>query len=196
MTPEEVAARAREGGVTFAFDTNALFGEGPLFAVCNAVSRYNERLAARELAPLRLVVCAVAHAEKVFDLKQAFKGTFNIDAIVQGLQRKGLIIQPFDVNHALETAVRLGERYTTIAEWRAAKKERCLECLGLPPGTLAPGSGKYCGTTVDWLIGGHARSESALLVTDDAGPEFVGLTDCLKLSTLKAAIDQLLGEPS
>lgn len=195
MTPEEVAARAREGGVTFAFDTNAVFGEGPLFAVCNAVSLYNERLAARGLAPLRLVVCTVAHAEKVFDLKQKFRGTFNIDVIVRGLQRKGLIIQPFDVKHALATAVRLGERHTTTAEWRAAKKKRCLECLGLPRETPAPGSGAQCGAMVDWLIGGHALSEGALLVTDDTGPELVGLTERLKLSTLKTAIEQLVGEP-
>lgn len=196
MTPEEVAARARAGGVTFAFDTNALFGEKPLIAICNAVARYNERLIARGLAPLRLLVCAVAHAEKVFDLKQQFKGTFDIDVIVCGLQRKGLFIQPFNVDHALETAVRLGERYATTADWRAAKRERCLKCLALPPKTPTPGSGQHCGATIDWLIGGHARSEGALLVTDDTGPEFMGLTEHLKLTTLKIAIEQLLAEPS
>lgn len=129
MSPEEIAEKARRGGLTLAFDTNALFGERSLFGVCNGVARYNERLAQRGLSPIRLVVCTVAHAEKLFDLKQQYRGTFDQDVILRGLQRKGLVIQPFDGKHAMETAVRLGELHPTTAEWHAAKKKRCLECL-------------------------------------------------------------------
>jgi hypothetical protein len=193
---EEIADKARSGGLTLAFDTNALFRDKRLFAVCNGVSRYNERLKERGLSPVRLVVCTVAHAEKLFDLKQAFKETFDRDVILQGIQRKGLIIQAFEIRHAMETGVRLGERHATPDAWHAAKKKRCLQCLGLPSETPLEATGQGCGATVDWLIGGHARAEGFVLVTDDTGPEFKGLTERLKLSTLEEALEQLLGEPS
>jgi hypothetical protein len=195
VTPEEVSARARLGGLTLAFDTNALFGDRTLFAVCDEVALYNARLARRGLAPIRLLVCTVAHAEKLFDLKKQFRGTFDENVILDGLRRKGLVIQPFEVKHALETAIRLGERHPTTPEWHAAKRRRCLECLGLPAITAAPGTGQECGATVDWLIGAHARSEGGILVSDDKGAEFVGLIERIPISTLQASLKQLLGEP-
>lgn len=76
MTPQEMAARLRPGGVALAFDANALFGEGSLFAVCSDIARHNEHLAARGQPPVRLVVSTIAHTEKLFDLKQEFQDRF------------------------------------------------------------------------------------------------------------------------
>lgn len=194
MTREEIAARLRLGGVALAFDTNAMFGEACLFAVCNDVSRHNERLRVRGLPPSRLLVSAVAHTEKLFDLKQQFRDRFDDGVILRGLQSKGLIVQPFDPAHAAETAQRLGERYTTSADWHEAKRLRCWKCLGLGTAKATPGTGKSCGATVDWLIGGHARAEGCVLVTDDTGPEFAGLVDRVKLEVLETALDDILSE--
>lgn len=196
MNADEIAARMRPGGLTLAFDTNALFAEQILLGTCNDVARLNDRLAASSLPALRLVVCAVAHAEKLFDLKQRFRASFDVSAIVQGLAGKGLLIQPFATNHALETASRLGERYPTTGDWRAAKKKRCLQCLGLREEAAVTATGKGCGATVDWLVGGHARAEGSILVTDDTGPEFAGLVERVRLTTLSEALQGLLREPA
>lgn len=194
MTSEELATRLRRGGVALAFDTNALFGERSLFAVCSDVARHNDHLAVGGLPPVRLVVSALAHAEKLFDLKQQFQDRFDGGRILQGLARKGLAVEPFGADHALETARRLGERHPTTAAWHEAKRRRCLQCLGLPTTTATPGNGRACGATVDWLIGGHARASGCVLVTSDAGPEFAGLADRVELEALEAALRSILRE--
>lgn len=192
MTEGEVAERLRAGGVAFAFDTNALFGAPRLFGVCAAVSQHNERLRLTSLQPIRLTVSAIAHAEKLFDLKQKYRDKFDPDVILEGLRSKGVHVEPFESRHALETAQRLGERYKDTKDWHEAKRLRCVRALGLPTDTKTPGTGKGCGATVDWLIGGHARAARCVLVTDDTGPEFVGLVDRVKLEVLEAALKALL----
>ena len=194
MTPQEITARLRPGGVAFAFDTNALFGEGSLFAVCNDVALHNDHLVARGLPPVRLVVSTIAHTEKLFDLKQKFQENFDGAKILRGLARKGLAIEPFVADHAIETAQRIGDRNPNTAAWHEAKRRRCLQCLGLPTATDTPGKGSGCGATVDWLIGGHARAAGCVLVTNDTGPEFAGLADRVKLDVLKAALQTILSE--
>lgn len=197
MTPDEIATRLRAGGVRLAFDTNAMYFDKRLIAVCTAITRWNERLAARGQQPVALLVCTVAHAEKLFDLKQRYRDTFNADVILRGLSRKGLLIQPFEHDHALETAMRLGEKYPSEDAWHRAKKERCLRCVGLDPKAVqAAGTGRGCGATVDWLIGAHARAEGCVLVTGDTGVEFSGLTERVGLATLESALRQLVDEPS
>ncbi len=59
---------------------------------------------------------------------------------------------------------------------------------------MAPGSGKQCGATFDWLVGAHARAEGFVLVTDDTGPEFAGLVERVKLDVLVAAVRAVLAE--
>lgn len=195
MTPqEEFAALLRLGGVALAFDTNALFFDRRLTEVCNDVARHNEHLAARALPPVRLVVSAVAHAEKLFDLKQQFQARFDGAKILQGFVRKGLAVEPFRADHAIETAKRLGERYATDGAWQGAKRLRCISCLGLAASTVPPGTGRGCGATVDWLIGGHARAAGCVLVTNDVGPEFAELADRVTLDVLEAALQAILSE--
>jgi hypothetical protein len=197
VTADELAARLREGAVTLAFDTNAVYRDRRLNELCDRIARHNLRLAAEGRAPVRLVISAVAYAEKLFDLKQRWRGTFNLDVILDGLRSKGIEVQPFDARHALETAARLGERYPNDAAWQRAKRDRCLSCLGLSPSAAeAPGTGRTCGATVDWLVGGHARAEGCMLVTDDTDPELGGLLDRVGLETLAAALRLLSEAPA
>lgn len=197
MTQDEIAMRLRLGGLALAFDTNAIYFDRKFIKLCNAIKLYNERLAEQSRQAVRLLVCAVAHAEKLFDLKQHYRDRFDDRVILDGLRSKGLEIHSFDARHALETAIRLGERYADEAEWHHAKKERCIRCVGLDPAKVsAPGTGRRCGATVDWLIGAHARAEGCVLVTDETGPEFAGITERVKLETLEAAVHQVLAEPT
>lgn len=196
MTGDEIGARLREGGFVVAFDTNAVYRDRRLNGLCDRFARHNLHLQAAGRAPVRLVISAVAYAEKLFDLKQRWRGDFTIDVILDGLRSKGIEVQSFDARHALETAARLGEKYPNDAAWQRAKRDRCLHCLGLSLSTtLAPGSGRTCGATVDWHIGGHARAQGSILVTDDTDSELGGIIERVSLDTLEAALVQLVGEP-
>jgi hypothetical protein len=197
MTEDEIAERLRTGGLKLAFDTNALEADRRRDAVCDNVAQWNATLVSQSLLRVQLVVCAVAHHEKVFHLKRRLREKFNPDVIVKGLHAKGLTIEPYDTRHALATGAWIGERYPEPDDWYRAKKERSLRSVGLDPGAVeAPGSGKGCGATVDWLIIGHARAEGCVLVSDDTGPEFAGLVERVKLGTLEAALEKLVSEAS
>ena len=198
MKKDDLATRMRQGGVALAFDTNAVYDDRGLFDLCDRIERYNLRhdTAAPPRPRIRLVISAVAYAEKLFDLKQRFHNRFDIGRILDGLTRKKLDFQAFNDQHALATAVRLGQRFPTDADWHEAKRKRYLRSLGLPENTTTQGTGKSCGATVDWLVGGHAQAEGAILVTDDQGPEFHGLAERVHFQVLKDVVDQLLAEPA
>lgn len=197
MTEDEIAERLQAGGLKLAFDTNAVEGDSRRDAICDNVKQWNARLAERSLAPVFLVVCAVVHHEKVFHLKQRLRDTFKPSVIIDGLKEMGIITEPYDAQHAMETGAWIGERYPTPNDWYRAKKERSLRSLGLDPiTTKVPASGKGCGATVDWLIIGHARAEGYVLVSDDMGPEFAELVERVKLGTLERALAKLVREAS
>lgn len=194
MTKDEIAARMRNGGVALAFDTNAIYDDRRFIKFCDRLAMYNLRLDTARNPGIRLIISAVAHAEKLFDLKQKFQEKFKVDEILKGLARKNVDIQAFESRHSLETAVRLGQRYPKDVDWHKAKRARYIAALGLPADTDAPATGKHCGATVDWLVGGHAQAEEAILVTNDTGPEFRGLAERVKLEILEDALDELLAE--
>jgi hypothetical protein len=209
VTEDEFIERVRKGQGKLLFDTNALFGHRRLIALCDAVTRLNDRLAAISGPPLNLLVSAAAHAEKLFDLKQAYDASYSPAQILQGMQRKGLAVLSFETAHAEAMAVLIGKQYPTREEWRQAKKQRCLHCLGIKelaenpgpcsqcgrPGT-APGSGKTCGATIDWLIAAHAVAEGCILVTDDRGVEYKLVQHKIRLTSLERAITRILEEVS
>ncbi len=194
MNLDEFAKHLRGRSLTLAFDTNAIESDDRFTGVCNRLIQYNLRRAMADRAPIRLVICAVAHFEKLFHLKQHLKHKFNVSVVVQMLKTKGVEIQPFDVEHALHTANRIGSQHKTSADWQNAKREMYLQSLGFPLSTQTIGTGKNCGATIDWLIGGHAQAENAILVTDDEGPEYRGIVDRVKLEVVEAAINELLAE--
>lgn len=195
MKSDDLANRMRQGGVALAFDTNAVYDDRGLFNLCDQIALYNIRHDEAARPRIRLLITAVAYAEKLFDLKQRFREKFDIKFILEGLARKRIEFQAFDANHALETAERLGRRFPTDAAWHEAKRKRYLQSLNLPENTTTPGTGKSCGATIDWLVGGHAEAEGAILVTNDQGPEFHGIDDRVRLQILKDVVDQLLAEP-
>lgn len=201
MSPEEVVAflrgewaRERGEGPTLAFDTNTIFGDNPRsdpgIEVINTINRAN---AARgEAPPVRLVVPAVVFHEKVRQMIQRRGARFDASLPLGFVKSNNLEIEPFEEEHALKVAKRLHELYPTRDDWRAFKKRRCLQCLKLPAGTVTGGNGHDCGATVDWLIVGHAEAMGYLLVTNDGGPEFAGVTLRANLDTVLAAAKALL----
>ncbi len=196
MTAAEIAERLRNGGVAFAFDTNAVESERRLVALCNQVLQYNERLTARQRSGVKLVIISLVYAERIFHLKQRFRDRFDLDAILRGLHGKGLEIQAYTARHAEGTAARIGERYPDTASWHRAKRDRYLHSLGLDPRTAQiPGTGQSCGATVDWHIGGHAHAEGCVLVTDDDDLELRGSLQRVELESLEKALESVLGEP-
>jgi hypothetical protein len=198
VTGDEIAARLKGGGIKLAFDTNALWDTRRHIKLCSAVQRLNVELHHRARLPVALIVCTIAHAEKLMDLKQLWRERFDRREILRGLERKGLHIQPFEAEHAMETGDRLGERYPDGEAWRTAKKRRYMEALGMSPirdSDRVSGSGASCDATIDWLIVGHARAEGCVLVTRDGGDEFKGFVDRVRIETLQAAIEQIQWEP-
>lgn len=197
MTEDEIAERLHAGGLKLAFDTNAIEDDPRTSRLRNDVVQWSSTLASRDLAQVRLIACAVVHHEKVFHLKRQFGERFNPDVIVKALKSRGWQIDPYDIRHALATGEWIGARYPTESTWHLAKKERSLRSLGLDPSKdQVPGSGKGCGATVDWLIIGHARAEGCVLVSDDMGPELLGLVERVKLGTLESALRKLVSEAS
>ncbi|MFO0603949.1 MAG: hypothetical protein U0324_12285 [Polyangiales bacterium] len=201
MSPEEVVAFLRgegrtneEGPPALAFDTNTIFGDNPRsdpgIEVINTVNRAN---AARgEAPPVRLVVPAVVFHEKVRQMIQRRGGKFDASLPLGFVRSNNLEIEPFEQQHALAVAKRLHGIYPTRGDWRAFKKRRCLQCLKLSAATATGGDGHDCGATVDWLIVGHAEAMGYLLVTNDGGPEFVGVALRANLDTVLAAAKALL----
>jgi len=75
-----------------------------------------------------------------------------------------------------------------------AARLRAGAALGLPKDTPAPATGESCGMTNDWLIGGHARAENCILVTDDKDPEFGGGLERVRLDVLESVLGELGGQ--
>lgn len=183
MTPEE---RIAAGGAVLALDTNAIYGLGRLAKVCNHV---NLLRAAAEPLDIRLCVPAVVHMEVLFDLRQNIGTKFDANIVVQGLLDKGLTIAPFEERHAVHAAERLAESFPHKADWQAAKRRHCIECLGLglseEKAYELESRKKPCSATIDWVIAAHAAHEGWILVTNDKGAEFAGLKLKMKLEQLE-----------
>lgn len=84
ISEQEIIERIDSGRAKFLFDTNALFGDGRLIRLCTAIGRM-----CAHRPPVPLYVSATAHAEKLFDLKQAFKDRYDPSVIIKGLEGRG-----------------------------------------------------------------------------------------------------------
>ncbi len=73
--------------------------------------------------------------------------------------------------------------------WDAAKRERCLEVLGLPD---APSRGGLA--SIDWAIAAQAEAEQWILITGDTRAEFRRVTLKLTKGALRRILDELLQE--
>jgi predicted nucleic acid-binding protein len=183
MTPEE---RIAAGGAVLALDTNAIYGLRRLAKLCNHV---NLLRSAADPLDIRLCVPAVVHMEVLFDLRQNRGPGFDANIVVQSLVDKGLTIAPFEERHAMHAAERLAESFPQNADWQAAKRRHCIDCLGLGlPEDKArelASRKRSCGATIDWVIAAHAAHEGWILVTNDNQSEFAGLKLKMKLEQLE-----------
>lgn len=190
----ELEARLRVGGLTLAFDTNALESHQHFFNACDAIRLLN---APRQNGQkIGLAVYAVAHGEKLLHLRQGHKadilGLFDDDRICADLADRGVEIMAFEERHARRVAMRLQERYPTRAQWLAEKRQRYLQALGMTAhAQLSAATGKKCSATVDWLLAAQAEVEGHILVTDDRGPEFACLAERVPFDTLAKALGHL-----
>jgi hypothetical protein len=162
---------------TIAFDTNAIFGDhrssDPGIELIDTINLINER---RSAAPvIGMVIPALVLHEKLRKMAQRRGKAFDVSLPLAFLRAKNLVVKGFGLPHAVGTADRLSRAHPRQEDWRAFKKRRCLECLGLPETTSTQGDGHACGATVDWLIAGQAELKGYLLVTGDTGAEFRGL---------------------
>jgi len=89
----------------------------------------------------------------------------------------------------LKISNRFYTRYPTRDEWLKAKIERCAKCLGIDKDEV--NKNKSCSATIDWLIAGYAVAEKCLLITDDRGIEFEGISCKTKLETLEQGLHEL-----
>jgi len=187
MKPNEVYQLLCQGKLTFAFDTNAVFGHHQFWRVCNKINQLNDKYHYE----FNLTVSALVHTEKLFDLKQGLKEKYNLEIVTQALISKRVSVKPFEVHHAEATASLIGEQFITNDNWHQFKRQQCIDCLGLQTREDIPGKGKKCGATVDWFIVGHAYCEDYLLISQDGGEEFNGIYKKTDLESLEAAVDQL-----
>ncbi len=186
MNKKEVYQLLCEGKLTIAFDTNIVFHELRFLTLCDNINRINEA----HHYQLCLVVSAIVHTEKLFDLKQKYQERYDIEEVNRFLDRKRISIVPYERCHAQAVAHLVGKQFPSNKEWRAFKRQSCINCLGIKDNHVPmPGSGKKCGATVDWLIAGYAIAEDCLLVTNDKGKEFQGIKKTT-FDELEAAVNQ------
>jgi predicted nucleic acid-binding protein len=194
MTEDELLALLSDGvEVVLAFDTNAIFGNhanDPFIQLCNAINRLNR---IRDPRRIRKVIAAPVYMEKLHDLRQGHRN-YDHQKIEQFLEDKQIDVMPFLEAHAEHVAGLLGELYPTPENWHEFKRQRCLSCLRLPDDLAhkAPGNGKHCGATIDWLVAGHADAEGHVLVTDDRGDEFERVQRKARLETVVKVVDEVL----
>ncbi len=191
MNQNEVYDLLKTCYLTMVFDTNALFSNQRFIKLCNNINRIKD---CDNKYQFNLVVPAPAHAEKLHDLKQQYQEHYNSKEIMKGLTDKGISIASFEAHHADVVANLVGQQFPTTQAWRRFKRNRCLACLGLNTNTLtsiAQGSGKTCGATIDWLIAAYAEADGCLLVTGDTREEFKDIRKTT-LEDLEAAVDQFI----
>lgn len=173
MSPAELDALFETARVVLAFDTNAIFAHGGRFYdLCDDINRINDK---RPLdGRIDKVISTPVLLEKLHDLRQKHGPHFDPVLVDELLVSKGVAISGFDRDHAEHAAQLIYRAHPTGASWRDFKRGRCLACLGLSGAAAeqAPGNGRRCPATTDWLIAGHADKGAWVLVTDDTGPEF------------------------
>lgn len=197
MTEDEVLAYLGEAGATLAFDTNTIFGRGgavdPGIVLIDRINQINDLRKAEP--PIRKVLPAVVLHEKLRQMRQAMlqRGrAFDPAQPENFMVSKKLTVEAFDRVHAERVAEHLATLYPATGSWRAFKKRRCLECVGLSPTHAdATGDGHRCGATVDWLIAAQADQNGYLLVTNDLGPEFASVARRAEVAVIQAAADRL-----
>lgn len=195
---DELYRQLQTSDVVLAFDTSITSRKG-FFSFCEQVSRINTKREALNF-PWRVQLCvpAAAHTETLFHLAQKHGDTYDVHTINQRLNHYRVTVPEFTQLDAEHCAELLVQRYQTPAEWRAFKKRRCLECIGLPIEYhhLAEGGGKECGAPNDWLIIAQANCRRMWLVMDDLGrhDEFRLVSNKVNFNEVNNTLQRVLSE--
>jgi hypothetical protein len=189
----EIYERLQTEDLALLFDTNILTQRG-FMPLCQQVQRINLM---RVKPYIKLHVPAIAHAEHLFHLAQQYGDNYNLEFIQENLVIHDIEILNFTQQQAEYCAKLLQQKYNTPTAWQAAKKRRCLECVGLPHDyLLATGTGSQCGAPNDWLIMAQAHNIGMILVTEDKGrhEEFSLVSNIARYDNLKEALNRVLTE--
>jgi hypothetical protein len=194
--PEELI---RSGGATLAFDTNAILGFtrnerrvvfGAFLSMCDDVNRLRDELP-RPLSMV-IVVPSLARMEGVHHLRvERGKKPFDAKRAIQDLAAKNAAVAPFDELAAVKASGALHQWFPSDDLWHTAKRDRCLEILGLSRND-APGQGGLA--SIDWAIAAQAAAEGWVLVTADSRAEFAHVPLKITKSRLRTLLDELLLE--
>ena len=188
MTADEVARFLERKDARIAFDTNVVITLRSFFEV---VERMRTHPSSRHV---EVIVPSAVHFEVLLDLKQAHGDRYDEQRVSDGLRGKQIKVAALTEAHAEHISTLTRRRHPTTPDWHSHKRRRCLECVGLPTTTKTEGNGHACGATIDWLVAGQSQHEAWLLVTNDQGVEFEGVSLRTTGAGLRAALD-LLHEP-
>ena len=120
-----------------------------------------------------LVIPALIHAERVFQLRRLHGTTFNATVIQSWFQSYAgvVVIEPLDVPAAESVASALHARYPVDADWRQAKCVAYHRCAGTQP--PAGAGARRCGAPLDLYVAALASPQRPV-ITEDHGPEWGG----------------------
>lgn len=189
----------RRGGATLAFDTNAILGFskaerrtvfGGFMRMCDDAELLRSG-AARPL-PISLVVPSLVRMEGLHDLRVDRRTKpFDGNKAAEDLRSKNVRVVAFDEDAAINASAALHRWFPSHEDWQTAKRDRCLEILGLPS-AAAPGQAGLA--SLDWAIAAQAEAEGWILVTADTGAEFRKVSLKLTKNDLRHLLDELLRE--
>lgn len=191
---EKVEELIRQGGVALAFDTNALWHHKKLFEVCNLANQVRGK---SSHLGFELLVPAVAHSEHVLHIRHetgAKTRSFSSEILREGLERKGLRVEGFQLDDAEKVAELIARQHPSAESWQQAKKELVLRRSGLTGPEKVDLPGRKFAATIDWLIAGQAAGNSWILVTDDTGPEFAEVSLKIDFASLESLLEKMLAE--
>jgi hypothetical protein len=118
-----------------------------------------------------VAVPALAHAERVAQLRREKGDDFDATDIDLFIQTHHIVILPFDQPTAERAAEALATRYPKPDHWHAARRARCATRFQI----LQPDVGEPCPATVDWYLMASYGSAEYTVVTHDRRDEFEGM---------------------
>lgn len=195
-SPEELI---RAGGATLAFDTNAILGFlptdhriafGAFLNLCDDANRLRDELSPR--LQISIIVPSLVHMEVLHDLRVDLgEKPFDETRPHPVFRDKKAEVVSFTEQAAMKASGALHRWFGSGEAWSNAKRERCLEILGLKS---AEAPGKSGLASIDWAIAAQAEAAGWILVTADAGAEFRNVSLKIKKIELRKLFDDLLRE--
>ncbi|MCA9524931.1 MAG: hypothetical protein KC549_01380 [Myxococcales bacterium] len=173
MSPADLDALLKVGCL-LALDTNAAWSAARvrrLSTMVRAVNRLRGNKALLLFAP------TLVHAELLHDIRGRLSGegeVFDPEEVAASLQDMEIEIAAFERADAEGTAEYLHGQHPSGAAWQQAKLEFATRKLSLPAEVKV--AAKTFPATVDWFIAGQASARGWLLVTEDGGAEFRGVS--------------------